>query len=213
MASQHRNGNSKSRNGGGKGVGKGSNSLFGRVGNSSGQNPVLQKKQTLERAEKAKAEKAKAKTGLTFLGGKLVLAADLQGNKMKASSDKNKQQIQSNKRVNLLHNLKNRARSKQRNNSDNSNNKKLVISLKESLKCLKIRNLPIGTNPSNLQRVLQQMGNCKVTDLKVIDLPTGSAHAELFASNMDLETLHKRFNQAEIDGRRILTEISSQPEL
>ena len=127
---------------------------------------------------------------------RLVVAGDSNKNKKQQNQQKRKKQnnISLNKR-------------------DGSANKKLVISLKDSAKCLKIRNLPVGTNPSHLQRVLQDLGSCKVVDLKVIDLPTGSAHAEVFASVSDLESLHKRFNQAEIDGRRILTEISSQPEL
>lgn len=90
---------------------------------------------------------------------------------------------------------------------------KLVISLKDSAKCLKIRNLPVGTNHSDLKRVLQQMGNCRVNSLKVFDLPSGSSYAEVFASMADLKTLHKKFNHAEVDGRRILTEIDTQPEL
>ncbi|CDO92025.1 unnamed protein product [Kluyveromyces dobzhanskii CBS 2104] len=203
MASQQRSKSNKSASV--KRVGKGSNSLFGRVGKTTGQNPVSKRKQAIEKVEKPK-------TGLTFHGGKLVLSTDLQTQKVTSNKHRNQP---NNMRGSTRANPKERANSRQQvqGNKKKQPNTKLVISLKDTFKCLKIRNLPIGTNKTNLQRVLQQMGNCKVTDLKVIDLPTGSAHAEVFGSNIDLETLHMRFNQAEIDGRRILTEISTQPEL
>lgn len=185
---------SKSKNT--KQVGKGGNSLFGRVGTQNNGRNVPQKKQNKKQTGISNTGKKEAAAGLTFVGGKLVVAGDSNKNKKQQNQQKRKKQnnISLNKR-------------------DGSANKKLVISLKDSAKCLKIRNLPVGTNPSHLQRVLQDLGSCKVVDLKVIDLPTGSAHAEVFASVSDLESLHKRLNQAEIDGRRILTEISSQPEL
>lgn len=181
----------------GKSLGVGKNTLFGRVGNTS-----LPKKKTNQSLAKKPSD-----SGLKFVGGRLILASDI-GSQLRAST-KNTNAIRESKKISKP----SRRNELSRSNSSQSKNSNLVISLKDSIQCLKIRNLPIGTTDVDLRRVLQQTGNCTVHELKLVDLASGSSHAEVFAAKKDLAALHRKFNKAVIDGRRILTEISSKPEL
>ncbi|AMD19371.1 HBR470Wp [Eremothecium sinecaudum] len=95
--------------------------------------------------------------------------------------------------------------------------KNLVISLRNGSEFLGLRNLPVGVKKETLKKALEEHGTCRVSNIKVLDLPTGSATAEVHivseSSGNELQRLVKQFHGAEIDGRVISADIRSTSEL
>lgn len=94
-------------------------------------------------------------------------------------------------------------------------NRKLILTTNtnETKQFLVIQNLSPGVNQANLKDALERNGNIRITQLKVMDLATGSATANIYlhdSSQTELERIQKLFNSAEIDGRTVQIRIASE---
>lgn len=90
----------------------------------------------------------------------------------------------------------------------------LVISTNSdaSDKLLMLFNLTLGVNQENLKNVLENISQVQIAQIRVRDLPSGSATAKVrlaYPTTQSLEKVRKLFHGALVDGRRIQVVIAS----
>ncbi|EHN02057.1 YHR127W-like protein [Saccharomyces cerevisiae x Saccharomyces kudriavzevii VIN7] len=90
----------------------------------------------------------------------------------------------------------------------------LVISTNSdaSNKLLMLFNLTLGVNNENLKNVLEDISQVQIAQIRVRDLPSGSATAKVrlaYPTTQSLEKVRKLFHGALVDGRRIQVVIAS----
>lgn len=91
----------------------------------------------------------------------------------------------------------------------------LVISTDSDVsnKVLLFQNLALGVNQESLKTVLQQLSDAHISKVRVRDLPSGSATANVWLINpnsQELERVRKLFDGALVDGRTI--KVTAVPE-
>lgn len=90
----------------------------------------------------------------------------------------------------------------------------LVISTNSdaSNKLLMLFNLTLGVDQENLKNVLENISQVQIAQIRVRDLPSGSATAKVrltYPTTQSLEKVRKLFHGALVDGRRIQVVIAS----
>ncbi|CAI4511980.1 BFH_collapsed_G0024840.mRNA.1.CDS.1 [Saccharomyces cerevisiae] len=90
----------------------------------------------------------------------------------------------------------------------------LVISTNSdaSDKLLMLFNLTLGVDQENLKNVLENISQVQIAQIRVRDLPSGSATAKVrlaYPTTQSLEKVRKLFHGALVDGRRIQVVIAS----
>ncbi|CAI4039502.1 hypothetical protein SMKI_08G1690 [Saccharomyces mikatae IFO 1815] len=90
----------------------------------------------------------------------------------------------------------------------------LVISTNSdaSDKLLMLFNLTLGVNHKNLKDILESISQVQIAQIRVRDLPSGSATAKVrlaYPTTQSLEKVRKLFHGALVDGRRIQVVIAS----
>ncbi|CCC68793.1 hypothetical protein NCAS_0B07090 [Naumovozyma castellii] len=81
-----------------------------------------------------------------------------------------------------------------------------------SNKLLVLYNLTLGVNAENLKKILQRLANVAISHVKVRDLPSGSAIANVWLAHptmADLQKVRNLFHGSLVDGRTIQVSISS----
>lgn len=79
-------------------------------------------------------------------------------------------------------------------------------------KLLMLFNLTLGVNQENLKNVLENISQVQIAQIRVRDLPSGSATAKVrlaYPTTQSLEKVRKLFHGALVDGRRIQVVIAS----
>lgn len=173
------------------------------------------------------AKKPETKRGFTVVNGKLVSADDVgvllrqatsRVESRKLSQVKNSRGPRNNSPKNGLKqkdDLSNRnskpqkgEKNKIRKWSTLKEERQLVISTNSDVsdRVLLFKNLALGVNQESLKAVLQQLSSARISRVRVKDLPSGSATANVWLSNpniQELERVRKLFDGALVDGRTI----------
>ncbi|CCD23477.1 uncharacterized protein NDAI_0B04430 [Naumovozyma dairenensis CBS 421] len=95
---------------------------------------------------------------------------------------------------------------------DSNNNLVISTNTNAADRVLVLYNLTLGVNAGNLKAVLQRLSNVKIAHVRVKDLPSGSATANvwlLHPTMEELERVRKIFHGALVDGRTIQVLIAS----
>lgn len=188
--------------------------------------------------ERQRTKKAEPKEGFTVVNGKLVSANDVgvllrqatsvvEARKSLQNKGKNRNATTrfnntparelGNDRVNA-----NRGRTSKTTRNNNAirtpqrkNNNRLVISTNKDApeNLLLFNNLALGVNQESLKSVLQKLSSAHIARVRVKDLPSGSATANVWLarpSSEELERVRKIFDGALVDGRTIRVQTVSQ---
>lgn len=175
-------------------------SLFGRIE----PNPIGGRK------------KSNKKEGLTVVNGRLVRSNDVgvllrqattTVEARKASNGRRKVVKVSQKSLTTRKRVKPAAVAATTRRNGNQHNK-LIISTNNEVtdKLLLFNNLELGVNQDSLKSVLEDLSNANIARIRVRDLPSGSATANVWLARPtadELERVRKFFDGALVDGRTI----------
>lgn len=179
----------------------------------------------VEPVQRNRGKKLNSKEGFTVVNGRLVSANDVGALLRQASSTVEarksskgqRKEVKTTQRRFTMKRLGNTSLSsnKQRAKRGAYQNNRLVISTNDdsSNKVLLFNNLELGVNHETLKNVLEDLSNASIARVRVTDLPSGSAMANVWLSRPnaeELERVRKFFDGALVDGRTIKVSTTSE---